>query len=132
MKLNRMYFFLMHLSVADLITGFFNVLPQLAWEAAGHFYGGNVLCKTIKFTQILGPYLSSYVLVMTSIDRYQAICHPLSNSSNKSTSRLRWMVALAWLISLLNCSPQIFIFSYMEIQTNVFNCWATFPVSSIT
>lgn len=132
LKINRMYFFLVHLSIADLITGLFNVLPQLAWEAMGQFYGGYVLCKMVKFLQILGPYLSSYVLVMTAIDRYQAICHPLSNSSSQSTSRSRWMIFGAWLISLFSCSPQLFIFSYQNIGTlgNVhYECWATFPVS---
>lgn len=125
-----MYFFLAHLSIADLVTGFFNVLPQLGWEIASRFYGGNVLCKMIKFLQILGPYLSSYVLVMTSIDRYQAICHPLSNSL-AHTRRSRWMVAVAWIMSLLFCTPQTFIFSYQKISptSDDYECWATFPVS---
>lgn len=132
LKMNRMYFFLQHLCVADLITGFFNVLPQLAWEAAKRFHGGNILCKAVKFLQILGPYLSSYVLVMTSIDRYQAICHPLANSANNSKSRSRWMVFFAWLISLLSSSPQLFIFSYTnETPYGTYECWAHFPVSTL-
>jgi hypothetical protein len=31
-RLTRMHFFVMHLSVADLLTAFLNVLPQLAWD----------------------------------------------------------------------------------------------------
>lgn len=31
-KLSRMYFFIMNLSVADLLTGLLDVLPQLAWD----------------------------------------------------------------------------------------------------
>lgn len=31
-KLTRMYFFMLHLSIADFVTGIFNVLPQLAWD----------------------------------------------------------------------------------------------------
>lgn len=31
-KLSRMYFFIMNLSIADLLTGLLNVLPQLAWD----------------------------------------------------------------------------------------------------
>ncbi|UXI15484.1 Nuclear hormone receptor [Sarcoptes scabiei] len=129
LRKNRMYFFLAHLSIADLVTGFFNVLPQLAWEAAKRFYGGNFLCKTIKFLQILGPYLSSYVLVMTAIDRYQAICYPLSNSfATKNTRRSRWMIAIAWFISLSYCTPQCFIFSYQRVsyETDDYECWGTF------
>jgi len=31
-KFTRMYFFILHLSVADLLTGLLDVLPQLAWD----------------------------------------------------------------------------------------------------
>lgn len=31
-KVNRMYFFIMNLSIADLLTGLLDVLPQLAWD----------------------------------------------------------------------------------------------------
>lgn len=61
-----------------------------------------------------GPYLSSYVLVMTAIDRYQAICHPLANCSWTSR-RGKLMIAGAWTISLICCTPQLFIFSYIKV-----------------
>lgn len=31
-RLTRMHFFVMHLSIADLITGLLNVLPQMIWD----------------------------------------------------------------------------------------------------
>lgn len=31
-KFTRMYFFILHLSIADLLTGLLDVLPQLAWD----------------------------------------------------------------------------------------------------
>ncbi|KAH9426433.1 hypothetical protein DERP_011002, partial [Dermatophagoides pteronyssinus] len=111
LRKNRMYFFLAHLSIADLVTGFFNVLPQLGWEIARRFYGGNILCKMIKFLQILGPYLSSYVLVMTAIDRYQAICHPLSNSLAHTRRSL---------------------IKKISATSDDYECWATFPEPYMT
>lgn len=124
-----MYFFLTHLSIADMITGFFNVLSQAAWVWTITFRGDNVLCKFVKYTQMLGPYLSSYVLVMTSIDRYQAICHPLSHSSS-THSRSRYMILTAWLISLFFCLPQSIIFSYQKVDHPPYvDCWVTFAVS---
>ncbi|CAG2164394.1 unnamed protein product [Oppiella nova] len=127
-KSNRMYYFLKHLSISDTITAVFNVLPQLAWEITHRFYGGNTLCKTIKYLQIFGPYLSSYVLVMTAIDRYQVICKPLSNCG-WAPSRSKLMIKIAWIVALLCCLPQIFIFSYQEVpgNTGVYDCWGTFP-----
>lgn len=106
MKLPRMYFFILHLSVADLITAFFSVLPQLCWKVTYRFRGGPVLCKFIKFGQPIGPYLSSYVLVATAVDRHQAICYPLTYCSWTSR-RAKAMVCLAWIVSLLFSVPQV-------------------------
>lgn len=124
-KFTRMYFFILHLSVADLLTGLLDVLPQLAWDITFRFQGGAMLCKLIKFGQPFGPYLSSYVLTATAIDRYRAICHPFSYCSNTSR-RSKIMVYGAWMFAAVLCVPQIFIFSYEEISPDVWDCWATF------
>uniref|UniRef100_A0A147BDG1 Putative vasopressin v1a receptor n=1 Tax=Ixodes ricinus TaxID=34613 RepID=A0A147BDG1_IXORI len=124
-KMSRMYYFLLHLCVSDLITAFFTVLPQLGWDATYRFRGGNLACKTVKFGQLLGPYLSSYVLVVTAADRYQAICFPLSNCSWTPT-KSKLLISAAWVASLLCCVPQVFIFSYQEISPRVFDCWGTY------
>ncbi|KAF5280855.1 hypothetical protein FQR65_LT03004 [Abscondita terminalis] len=121
-----MYFFILHLSVADLITAFLSVLPQLGWEVTYRFNGGFVLCKIVKFGQTLGPYLSSYILMATAIDRHQAICYPLTYCSWTSR-RSKVMVWLAWGVSLTFCVPQLTIFSYQEVDPGVYDCWATFP-----
>lgn len=105
-KLSRMYFFILHLSIADLITAFLSVLAQLAWDITYRFRGGYILCKLVKFGQTLGPYLSSYVLMATAIDRHQAICYPLTYCSWTSR-RSKFMVYIAWITSLVFCIPQV-------------------------
>ncbi|KAH0952224.1 hypothetical protein HN011_002922 [Eciton burchellii] len=124
-KFTRMYLFILHLSIADLLTGLLNVLPQLAWDITFRFQGGAVLCKLIKFGQPFGVYLSSYILTVTAMDRYNAICHPFSYC--RVTSR-RWkmMVYGAWALAAILCVPQVFIFSYKEISPGVWECWASF------
>lgn len=68
-----MYFFILHLSIADILTALFTLIPEFAWTFTfPMFYGGNFLCKLLKYLQMVGPYLSSYTLVMTAVDRYQA------------------------------------------------------------
>ncbi|XP_034942504.1 vasopressin V1a receptor-like isoform X2 [Chelonus insularis] len=126
-KLTRMFFFIMHLSIADLITGLFNVLPQLAWDITFRFQGGFILCKLVKFLQPLGNYLSSYILTATAIDRYHAICHPFSYC-RKSSLQSRFMVYSAWCLSFVLCIPQTIIFSYQEISVGVWDCWASFQL----
>ena len=77
-KLNlfsRMYYFILHLSLADLLTAFLTLLPEVVWTfTSPYFYGGSALCKMVKFGQMIGPYLSSYVLIMTAVDRFVCSC----------------------------------------------------------
>lgn len=47
----------------------------MSWEA------GEVACKLIKFIQGTSTYASTYVLVALSIDRYDAITHPMNFSN---------------------------------------------------
>ncbi|XP_076351494.1 oxytocin receptor-like [Tachypleus tridentatus] len=126
-KMTRMHYFLQHLCISDLITAFFHVLPQLAWDLTHRFHGGNVLCKVVKYMQILGPYLSSYVLLVTAIDRYQAICFPLTSCA-WTPRKSKIMIANAWIVSLLCSFPQVFIFSYQKVSMDplTFDCWGIF------
>ena len=52
-QVSRMYFFLLHLSLADILTAFFSLLPEILWTLTlPEFYGGNLLCRTMKFLQV--------------------------------------------------------------------------------
>jgi hypothetical protein len=39
------------------------------------------------------------------------------------------MILIAWILSLIFCAPQLFIFSYQQIpgMANIYDCWGTFP-----
>nr|ATG31106.1 vasotocin receptor 2 [Platynereis dumerilii] len=126
-KLSRMNMMIAHLSLADLFVAFFNVLPQLIWDITFRFHGGDFLCRSVKFFQVVAMYASSYVLLTTAIDRYLAIVHPLSVQTWTS-KKTHLMVAMAWLLSLLFSVPQLAIFSYQEIKlgSGVYDCWGVF------
>nr|KAG5707676.1 hypothetical protein BaRGS_003251 [Batillaria attramentaria] len=119
---SRMHMFIMHLSIADLLVAFCNVLPQLAWDIVGTFHGGDVLCRTVKFLQVFVMYLSTYVLVMTAIDRYRAICYPLSNY-HRSSNTVRIMITVAYVLSGVFSIPQPILFKY---DTEASNCLSDF------
>jgi hypothetical protein len=53
--------------------------------------------KSDKMLQALVTYSSTYVLVALSIDRYDAITHPMNFSG--SWRRARGLVAAAWILS---------------------------------
>lgn len=106
-KMSRMYYFILHLSIADLVTGVFNVLPQLWWDINYRFPGqSNWTCKLVKFVQPSGSFLSSYILMAIAIDRYRAICHPLTYHTWNSR-RSRIMIMTAWSTAFTFCIPQV-------------------------
>ncbi|NP_001288043.1 arginine vasopressin receptor 1Aa [Danio rerio] len=126
-KTSRMHLFIKHLSLADLVVAFFQVLPQLCWEITFRFYGPDFLCRIVKHLQVMGMFASTYMMVMMTLDRYIAICHPLK-TLQQSTRRSQVMIGGTWVCSLVLSSPQYFIFSLSEIQngSEVFDCWAHF------
>ncbi|QQP57643.1 G protein-coupled receptor Tc 45, partial [Caligus rogercresseyi] len=47
-QMTRMYFFILHLSIADVLTAFLTLLPELIWTyTSPNFYGGGALCKIL-------------------------------------------------------------------------------------
>ncbi|KAJ8262365.1 hypothetical protein GJAV_G00165600 [Gymnothorax javanicus] len=126
-KMSRMHLFIKHLSLADLVVAFFQVLPQLCWKITFRFYGPDFLCRMVKHLQILGMFASTYMVVMMTLDRYIAICHPLK-TLQQPTQRSYAMIVSTWVCSLVLSCPQYFIFSLSEIKngSDVYDCWGHF------
>ncbi|XP_078423943.1 arginine vasopressin receptor 1Aa [Cetorhinus maximus] len=126
-KMSRMHLFIKHLSLADLAVAVFQVLPQFIWKVTYRFQGPDFLCRIVKHLQIFGMFASTYMMVMMSVDRYIAICHPLK-TLQQPTKRSYIMIIGTWVLSFLLSSPQSFIFSLREIEegSGVYDCWANF------
>ncbi|XP_076608790.1 vasopressin V2 receptor [Chaetodon auriga] len=124
-QLSRMRIFVFHLCVADLVVTFFQVCPQLMWDITDRFVGPDILCRAVKYLQVVGMFASTYMIVVMTIDRYQAICKPMVTFQR---GRARWngSVCAAWCVSLIGSLPQIFIFSRVEVAPGVYDCWAQF------
>ncbi|XP_068171692.1 vasopressin V2 receptor-like [Antennarius striatus] len=121
---SRMRVFVFHLCQADLVVAFFQVCPQLLWDITDRFVGPDLVCRLVKYLQVLGMFSSTYMIVVMTVDRYQAVCNPMVKFQR--TRRLNLPVCVAWGISLLGSLPQVFIFSKVEVAPGVFDCWATF------
>uniref|UniRef100_A0A4W3JSJ8 G-protein coupled receptors family 1 profile domain-containing protein n=1 Tax=Callorhinchus milii TaxID=7868 RepID=A0A4W3JSJ8_CALMI len=68
----------MHLSIADLVVAVFQVLPQLVWDITEIFLGLDTLCRAVTYLQLVGMLASSYTLLVMIMDRFQAVCYPMS------------------------------------------------------
>ena len=102
---SRVNTFIMHLSIADLIVAFIMLPLETAWHITVSWRAGDAACRILMFFRALGFYLSSFVLVTISLDRYFSIVHPLSlYDANK---RGKIMLTLAWTLSVAASLPQV-------------------------
>ncbi|XP_053704928.1 vasopressin V2 receptor-like isoform X1 [Synchiropus splendidus] len=121
-----MHVFMVNLCVADLVVALFQVLPQLIWDITERFRGPDMLCRSIKYMQIVGMFASSYMIVAMTVDRHHAICCPLQAYRGGAMSRWNTPVIVAWGLALVLSIPQIFIFSRSEVGPGEFECWGHF------
>uniref|UniRef100_A0A8C1GN72 Vasopressin V2 receptor n=1 Tax=Cyprinus carpio TaxID=7962 RepID=A0A8C1GN72_CYPCA len=121
-----MHLFMVNLCVADLVVAFFQVLPQLVWDITERFQGPDVLCRSVKYLQIVGMFASSYMIVAMTVDRHNAICCPLQAYKGGAVSRWNTPIMVAWGLALVLSVPQVFIFSRSEVSPGVFECWGKF------
>ncbi|KAL8212655.1 UNVERIFIED_CONTAM: hypothetical protein K2H54_054476 [Gekko kuhli] len=112
-KHSRMYFFMKHLSIADLAVAIFQVLPQLIWDITFRFYGPDYLCRLIKYLQVVGMFASTYMLLLMSLDRCLAICQPLRSLHRRSDrlsvpphldAYITWITLTVYIIPVLMLS----------------------------
>ncbi|XP_017286456.1 vasopressin V2 receptor isoform X2 [Kryptolebias marmoratus] len=126
-KLNApMHQFMVNLCVADLVVALFQVLPQLIWDITETFQGPDLLCRSVKYLQIVGMFASSYMIVAMTVDRHHAICCPLQAYRVGAMSRWNTPIMVAWGLALMLSIPQVFIFSRSEVAPGVFECWGKF------
>uniref|UniRef100_A0A8D2JSN6 Vasopressin V1b receptor n=1 Tax=Sciurus vulgaris TaxID=55149 RepID=A0A8D2JSN6_SCIVU len=129
-KRSRMHLFVLHLALTDLGVALFQVLPQLLWDITYRFQGPDLLCRAVKYLQVLSMFASTYMLLAMTVDRYLAVCHPLRSLQQPSQSTYP-LIAAPWLLAAILSLPQVFIFSLREViqGTGVLDCWADFRFS---
>nr|CAI5861824.1 unnamed protein product [Callosobruchus analis] len=110
-------------SLSDLSVGLISVLTDLIWRITVSWNAGNIACKVIKFLQVVVTYASTYVLVALSIDRYDAIRHPMKFSG--SWKRARCLVIAAWAFSVVFSIPILILYEEKVVQGQL-QCWLEF------
>lgn len=111
---SSVYSLIFHLSIADLLVTFTCLLGEAAWSYSVSWLADNFTCKIFKFSQVFSLYLSTFVLVLISLDRLFAVKYPMKALNPRR--RCNRSVVLAWILSLLFSSPQVSqkVFLYMS------------------
>ncbi|XP_069985962.1 adipokinetic hormone/corazonin-related peptide receptor variant I isoform X2 [Penaeus vannamei] len=105
---SRVNLMLLHLAIADLIVTTIMIPVEVGWSATVQWMAGDTFCRVFAFFRIFGHYLSSFILVCISIDRYFAVVYPLS--LNAADRRGKIMLTFAWFLAFTCSLPQVVIF----------------------
>lgn len=105
---SRINMMLIHLAIADLLVTFLMMPLEIAWSITVMWIAGDVMCRVMLFFRMFGLYLSSFLLVCISIDRYYAVLKPLLLSALDRRGRV--LIIAAWTGAVLCSIPQSIVF----------------------
>nr|XP_040240563.2 adipokinetic hormone/corazonin-related peptide receptor variant I-like isoform X1 [Anopheles coluzzii] len=111
---SRINIMLAHLAIADLLVTFLMMPLEIGWAYTVRWTAGDLMCRVMAFFRTFGLYLSSFILICISVDRYFAVLKPLKVHEHRAVL----MIAAAWIMSGLCSLPQAFIF-HLEGHPNI-------------
>lgn len=106
-------YLIINMSLADLLTTVFNMLPTTYWIfhgldvwAVGGWLG-ETLCKLLSFAQTLSISVSVFTLCAIAFDRFFAIFRPLKRVITFRVAK--GIIIASWLSSIIVSGPQLYV-----------------------
>ncbi|XP_028654821.1 trace amine-associated receptor 1-like [Erpetoichthys calabaricus] len=102
-------YLILSLAVTDLLMGGFVMPPTMSQLIDGCWYYGEFFCKFYFGTVIMLCTASIIHLSVISLDRYYAVCHPLSYKAVITVSVTLHVILISWILSALTGYIIIFL-----------------------
>lgn len=119
--------YILNLAMADLL--YLMGLPFLLITShIGNWIFGNYMCKFYMVITSLNQFTSSFFLSIMSVDRYIAVCHPISSQKYRTSFISKITSLTAWACSSLMVVPVFMYSTTFQVEENV-HCniyWSTF------
>ncbi|XP_074593620.1 tachykinin-like peptides receptor 86C [Brevipalpus obovatus] len=107
-------YFLLNLSVADLMMTITNCMPNFVFMLKGHWPFGATFCVVNNFLGMTFTASSVFTVTATSLDRFMAVVYPLSPRIDQGTSLLA--IIILWILAAILSSP-LLIYSSLHHST---------------
>ena len=101
-RVNR---FIMHLCIADMTVVFIMMPLEIGWQVTVSWEAGDVACRILMFFRAFGFYLSSFILIVISLDRVFTVTHPMKLQDAEQRGKV--MLILSWIMSTVASLPQV-------------------------
>lgn len=112
-------YFLLSLAVADFSIGLISMPLFTMYLLIGKWPLGDFVCDTWLAFDYLNSNASVLNLLIISFDRYFSVTRPLTYRALRTTRRAAFMIASAWVISLMLWPPWIYAWPYIEGERTV-------------
>ncbi len=117
----------LHLNLSDLLTIFVYVPSMIGWHLTIYWWGGNWLCKLVRFSHQFCFHLSSNVIVCIATERLLTIAH--SSAPLRTKRSVKRLLAVAWLLALVCSLPSLFVWrTFSPWNSDVTQCTTNFQV----
>ncbi|XP_019632953.1 PREDICTED: galanin receptor type 1-like [Branchiostoma belcheri] len=108
-KQGGIYFYLLSLSVADLLVLLFGLPIKIAeWFFLSEWVLGKAMCKILAYLQMLSFTASVMTLTAIAIERKFVILNPVKARTQQGRHRAYRALLLVWVISLMLSSPILY------------------------
>ena len=101
-RVNR---FIMHLCIADMTVVFIMMPLEIGWHVTVSWEAGDIACRILMFFRAFGFYLSSFILIVISLDRVFTVTHPMKLQDAEHRGKV--MLILSWIMSTVGSLPQV-------------------------
>ncbi|PRD26735.1 UNVERIFIED_CONTAM: mAChR-A [Trichonephila clavipes] len=112
-------YFLLSLAVADFSIGLISMPLFTMYILIGVWPLGDFVCDSWLAFDYLNSNASVLNLLIISFDRYFSVTRPLTYRALRTTRRAAFMIASAWVISLMLWPPWIYAWPYIEGRRTV-------------
>lgn len=99
----RMLF--MNLCIADLMVTYIHLPLEIIWAYTDAWLAGEIMCKLMMFLRTFGLYLSSFIIITITIDRFYVIVKPLELERVYRLNKI--LIVMSWVVSFLSSIPQV-------------------------
>ena len=113
-------YFVVSLACADLCYAILCMPFLLIDVVAGQWVAGIVMCKIVRFLQLLLPLTMMAVLIWICVDRFYTIIYPLSFKVTRGAAKR--LIAVSWLIAAPMASPCLYFYNIYVDNNGGFHC----------
>ena len=100
-------YFIAALATTDLLTVILSIFPFVFYTFYGYWTSGKIWCITwLVFDHVLMS-AANYTVLVIALDRYFAICHPLSHRVKFKPKVAKIAILAAWVFAILLWAPPI-------------------------